>query len=122
MRHPAVTLSRKERQVVLTVIRDVCAHEDWFLHAAHVRTNHVHVVVSARTRPEQVMKKLKAYASRELNRQFGRKPHRWTRHGSTAWIWRPEKVDSMVDYVVQQQGKPMAVYEKPNRWQDFLAW
>jgi len=99
---------------VLTVIHDVCTHEDWFLHAAHVRTNHVHVVVSARTRPEQVMKKLKAHISRELNHQFGRKPRRWTGHGSTAYIWRPERVDSMVDYV-KQQGKPMAVYENPNR-------
>ncbi|HUG82007.1 MAG TPA: hypothetical protein VML01_10110 [Bryobacterales bacterium] len=66
--------------------------------------------------------KLKAYASRELNHQFGKKAPRWTRHGSTAWIWRAEKVDSAVDYVVQRQGAPMAVYENQNRWQEFMDW
>ena len=83
MRRPAVQLNRGERQAVLAVIREVCRHEEWFLDACHVRSNHVHVVVSARTEPEQVMKKLKAYSSRALNRQFGKKDPRWTRHGST---------------------------------------
>ncbi len=122
MRGPAARLSSQERKAVLAVICEVCRYEEWFLHAAHVRSNHVHIVVSARTQPEHVMKKLKAYASRELNHQFGKKAPRWTRHGSTAWIWRAEKVDSAVDYVVQRQGAPMAVYENQNRWQEFMDW
>ena len=122
MRSRAVRLTQAERQVVLAAIREVCRHEEWFLHAAHVRSNHVHIVVSARTEPEQVMKKLKAYSSRALNQQFGKKDKRWTRHGSTAWIWEALKVDSAVDYVVRRQGEPMAVYENPKRWEEFLHW
>jgi hypothetical protein len=68
------------------------------------------------------MKKLKAQATQQLNRQFGRKELRWTRHGSTVWIWRSEDVDCAVDYVVQRQGQPMSVYENKNRWQDFQNW
>jgi len=30
-------------------------------------------------------------------------------------------VDSAVEYVVHRQGKPMAVYEKPNRWLSLAA-
>lgn len=122
MRHPSVRLNGDEQRAVLTVIREVCRHEEWFLHAAHVRSNHVHVVVSARTEPEPVMKKLKAHSSRVLNRQFGKKDPRWTRHGSTAWIWEAVNVDAAVDYVVWRQGAPMAVYENPNRWDEFLHW
>lgn len=68
------------------------------------------------------MHKLKAYAGRALNQNYGKKNHRWTRHGSTAYIWKALQVDSAVDYVVRQQGRPMAVYQNPNRWQQFQHW
>ena len=122
LRHPPVRLNEDERRVVLGAIEQVCGHEGWFLHAAHVRSTHVHVVVSARVTPETVMGKLKAYASRALNREFARKDARWTRHGSTVWIWEPREVDSAVDYVVGRQGRPMAVYQRLNRWEEFLGW
>ena len=122
MRKPAARMGSEERRCVLSVIRESCRHNQWFLHAAHVRSNHVHVVVSARTEPERVMKKLKARATLGLNDQFGKKDPRWARHGSTAYIWRAEQVDSAVDYVVRRQGKPLSVYENKNRWQDFSYW
>jgi len=121
-RGPVVQLNPAERAVVLAAIREVCRHQEWFLHAAHVRSDHVHVVVSARTEPERVMHKLKSYASRALNQGFGKKDRRWTRHGSTQWIWEALQVDSVVDYVVRRQGEPMAVYEHANRWEEFQGW
>jgi len=42
MRHPAEPLRKEERQSVLAVIREICRRQLWFLHAAHVRSNHVH--------------------------------------------------------------------------------
>ena len=66
------------------------------------------------------MAKLKAYASRSLNRLFGGKAKRWTKHGSTVWLWEPHKVNEAVDYVVRQPGRPLAVYENPNRWDNYL--
>ena len=42
--------------------------------AAHVRTNHVNVVVEAEVPPEKVMNDFKAYASRSLNRFDGGEP------------------------------------------------
>lgn len=66
------------------------------------------------------MAKLKAYASRSLNRLFRDKRKRWTRHGSTVWLWEPRKVDEAVDYVVRQQGRPLAACENRNRWNDYL--
>ncbi len=80
----------------------------------------MHLVVSADVEPEAVMAKLKAYASRSLNRLLGAKAKRWTKHGSTVWLWEPNKVDEAVDYVVRRQGRPLAVYENPNRWGNHL--
>ena len=118
-RGPAVRLNAAQQAVVLGAIRQVCRHHEWFLHTAHVRSDHVHAVVSARTKPERVMHKLKAYASRASNQRFGKQGQPWTRHGGTAWIWEALQVDSAVDYVVRRQGEPMELYEHPNRWKHF---
>jgi REP element-mobilizing transposase RayT len=62
-------LDPPQRSLVLSCLRDVCTYRNWNLLAAHVRTNHVHVVVvvGAAEKPESVMNTLKAYASRKLN-------------------------------------------------------
>jgi REP element-mobilizing transposase RayT len=101
------------RSAVLEAIREVCAHRGWGLLAAHVRSNHVHVVVEAEAPPERDMSDLKAYASRRLNRmeldEEGRK--RWARHGSTRWLWKPRHVSAAMQYVVAGQGDAMSVFE-----------
>jgi REP element-mobilizing transposase RayT len=52
--------------------------------AAHVRTNHIHVVVEADLRPERVMNDLKPYASRYLNQLGLDEPAR-----KSWWLWKP---------------------------------
>jgi hypothetical protein len=114
----AVPLDAAARKTVLRAVQEVCPHKRWTLYAVHVRATHVHVVVAAQQRPEDVLSKLKAYASRALNQNFGRRPKRWTRHGSTRRLWSPIEVDLAMDYVLRQQGKPMEVYEFMDRWSD----
>ena len=107
----------RQRALVLQTLRDVCAHRGWMVLAAHVRARHVHAVIVACDAPEKVMSDIKAYASRALNRA-GWEPAgrwRWTRHGSTRYLWKPEEVAAAMEYVVRQQGKPMAVWENPDR-------
>jgi REP element-mobilizing transposase RayT len=107
------SLDRTRRDAVLEAVRDVCAHRGWRLLAAHIRTTHAHAVVEAETSPERVMSDFKAYASRHLNRmgldQPGRK--RWTRHGSTRWLWKPHHISAAVQYVVKEQGDVMSMFE-----------
>ena len=103
-------LDAESRLKVLASIQEVCAHRGWFLQAAHIRSNHVHVVVSANQTPELVMTAFKAYASRALNGvDFGQR--RWVRHGSTRYLWTRESIHAAVRYVVCEQGEPMAVFE-----------
>jgi REP element-mobilizing transposase RayT len=107
-------LDKSRRDAVLQAIHEVCAHRGWILLAAHVRSTHVHTVVDAEATPERVMADFKAYASRRLNRpdldQPGRK--RWTRHGSARWLWNPEHIAAAVEYVVDEQGSVMSVFNE----------
>jgi REP element-mobilizing transposase RayT len=105
-------MDRDSRAIVLQTLAEVCLHRGWGLLAAHVRTNHVHVIVEAEVPPEKVMNDCKAYASRNLNRFDGSEPSRkrWARHGSTRWLWTDQEVRAAVRYVVEQQGEPIAVF------------
>jgi REP element-mobilizing transposase RayT len=113
MDQPPYGLDTTRREIVADSMLERCTERHWRLLAAHVRTNHVHIVVEAEARPERVMNDLKSYASRCLNRLGldvpGRK--RWARHGSTRWLWKPENVSAAIHYVVDGQGEPMAVFE-----------
>jgi REP element-mobilizing transposase RayT len=115
MKQAPYELNLQRRDTVLQAIRDLCLRRGWKLLAAHVRSNHVHFVVSAQVVPERVMRDAKVQASRALDRTgvAGLAPRRWTRHGSTRYLWKAEDARSAVHYVLREQGEPMAVWENP---------
>jgi REP element-mobilizing transposase RayT len=100
MTEEPVLLSEAQRALVEATIRDHCALRQWHLHAVNVRSNHVHVVVSASLPPEQVMNQFKAWCSRRLSEQFGRRKTWWTRHGSTKWINEEVYLHNAIRYVL----------------------
>ena len=112
MIQPPYTLDEPRRVVVLSTIQEVCQYRNWLLFAAHVRSNHVHVIVQSPSAPEKVMNDFKGYASRCLTEAGfeNNKCQRWTRHGSTRYLWDVATVEAKIHYVVEEQGEPMAVY------------
>ena len=112
MSHPPYVLNEEERSAVLNAMKEVCLHRGWQIRAAHVRTNHVHIVVEAEARPERVMNDFKSYASRRLNDATpgGQIQKRWARHGSTRWLWTDRDVQEAIHYVLEEQGEPMAIF------------
>jgi REP element-mobilizing transposase RayT len=108
MVQPPYSLDEPRREVVLAAIRQDCEFRGWTLHAVHVRANHV--VVSAEPAPERVMNDLKSYASRRLNEAGfdSRERKRWTRHGSTRYLWDEEAVGRACLHVWERQGEPMS--------------
>lgn len=113
MDQPAYQMDRRRLEAVLAALRERCCGRGRNLLAAHVRTNHVHLVVEGEPRPERIMNDLKSYASRCLNRMGLDEParKRWARHGSTRWLWKPENVSAAIRYVIDEQGERMAVFE-----------
>jgi REP element-mobilizing transposase RayT len=88
---------------VLTAVQEVCRFRNWDLIAAHVRTNHVHVIVDGLKTPASAITTLKAYSSRALNTQKN-----WARGGSATALASADAVSAAVEYVVNQQGEPLA--------------
>ncbi len=107
-----VVLTDSQRQVVEQTVRDHCQIRGWMLHALNVRSNHIHVVVTADRRPEEVMNQFKAWCSRKLSNDAGltaqvaRKAGRrrwWTEHGSTKWIFDEKYLEEAIQYVLERQ-------------------
>ena len=77
--------------------------------------NPIHIVPGADVRPEPAMTSFKACASRALNAHAHRDRLRWTRHGSTKYLWSSDSMDAAVTYVLDKQGERMAWHEAPVR-------
>jgi REP element-mobilizing transposase RayT len=121
MKSPPYVLDRLRREAVLLAIKEICIKHRWALIAAHVRTNHPHVVVEAGTDPETVLNAFKSHCSKRLNeRHIDPNPvRRWIRHGSTKYLWTVESVESAIEYVLLKQGHPMEIYpSKARKGQD----
>lgn len=113
MAQPAYTMDAGQREVVRDAIVELCREKGWRLWAVHVRSNHVHVVVTVDRDPGRVMSDMKARASRNLTRagfdDSTRK--RWTRHGSTLHLFDEATMADKIDYTLNRQGAPMARYD-----------
>lgn len=99
---PPVKLSEVQRQIVNETVRQHCDIRGWTLHAVNVRTNHVHVVVTADVEPEVVLNQLESWCSRKLNEDYGEKRRWWTNHGSTRWINDKQYFRNAINYVENQ--------------------
>ncbi len=119
LRQEPVMLDDRQRAVVDATIREVVDFRAWSLHALNVRTNHVHVVVSADIPPERVMNDFKSYATRRLRERHVQPTtdKTWTRHGSTRYLWNEDAVSAAGRYVMESQGVdlPMAEIDRLNR-------
>ncbi len=106
-----VTLTPEQRALVEKTIADHCRIRGWGLHAVGVRTNHVHVVVTAERDPDDVRDQFKAWCSRKLSdaagltalvaKKAGRR-HWFTEGGDTEFIDSEEYLHNAIQYVMKQ--------------------
>jgi REP element-mobilizing transposase RayT len=112
MKQPEYRLDPSRRSLVLRAILEHAEHKQWKIWAIHVRTNHVHVVVTSEQPPERVLMECKAYASRALNQAALDPPdcERWSRHGSTRHLFSEDEVAERIQYVAEEQGDAMELF------------
>ncbi|OAI40515.1 hypothetical protein AYO38_05780 [bacterium SCGC AG-212-C10] len=103
---PRAYLNAPRRRAVREAIREACAYRTWQLHAINVRTEHVHVVITAPVPPERVMTILKARCTRMLRvAGLAEATERiWSRHGSTDPLWKESDVTAACEYTMENQG------------------
>ncbi len=106
LRVAPVLLDDLQRGIVDETVRDVANYKDWRLHALNVRTTHVHAVITADLPPERIMNSLKSWATRRMVEKGAIERARkvWSRHGSTRYLWTPEKLAEKIEYVLFHQG------------------
>lgn len=46
---------------------------------------------------------------------YSNRVNRWARHGNTRYLWKEQEVEATIQYVVNEQGLPMAVFENKHR-------
>ena len=105
-----VILTDEQRAIVDAVIVEHCAIRGWVLHTRNVRTNHVHVVVSAPVDGTRVRAELKLWASARLSAHAGLAPgegkngaRRWfTEKGNIEEVWDDRHLASAIEYVDDQ--------------------
>lgn len=107
-----VVLDAGQRALVEQVIRDHCGIRNWTLHAVNVRSNHIHVVVTADRDPGNVMNQFKAWCSRKLSDAAGLKHivgvkagrrHWFTEGGNKEVIEDEEYLENAIRYVLEGQ-------------------
>lgn len=109
LKHPPLILTTSQRQLLDQTIREHCTFRGWILHALNVRTNHIHIVLTASDPPEAVMQKLKIRCTLILKQNGCCTPKPWTDHGSTRWLDAEGNLQLAIRYVRDLQDHPRAV-------------
>ncbi len=107
MKEQPVLLTSTQRGAVESVIREHATIRAWKLHAVSVRSNHVHVVVTAAAEPKQVRDQFKANATRILRAlpQPIKNEKVWTKGGDIEFIDADDDLEQVVIYVTEAQDR-----------------
>ena len=118
MAEGACRLSPCERRLVEGTIADHCRIRAWALHAVNCRSNHVHVVVTARAHPDEVRRQLKAWTARKLKQIRSEsdtlspepatavREQWWTERGSKRYLNDEASLEAAILYVRDAQEAP----------------
>ena len=111
----AFIMNAAERETVLQSIIDTCNYSQWHLYAAHVRSNHLHIVLKSEKEPEKIAISLKAYATRYLKKHYPQlmRERFWSQGASTGYIYQSDFLFRAIQYAIEEQGKEMARYCDP---------
>lgn len=97
-----VRLTIEQRKCVEEAILSGAVKYNWTIHAVAPQTDHVHVVITAFRRGDELREALKAAASRLLNQRYG-KQRWWARGGSDKHLWEKRYFENAIDYVKNQR-------------------
>jgi REP element-mobilizing transposase RayT len=106
LKEPVFRLSAGDRRIVEATIRDHCRVRNWHLHAVNVRSNHVHVIVTAGGYPpDAVRDQFKAWCTRRLREAGATRGRFWTEGASCRWINDEDALEAAVHYVIEAQDR-----------------
>ncbi len=113
MRGNPIRRDRRQADVVISQFQETAAFRGWLLLAAAIMVNHVHLVVgvSGDPEPEKLLHDFKSYASRVLNKAWGKPSNGtwWTESGSKRKLPDLRAAANAVQYLRDQE-YPLVIY------------
>jgi REP element-mobilizing transposase RayT len=107
MKGPPIRLDRAQAGAIVPQFQETATFRGWLLLAAAVMANHVHLVVGVPgdPDPEKLLHDFKSYASRLLDRTWGKPDNGtwWTESGSKRKLSDRQAVVDAVEYVRDQE-------------------
>lgn len=110
-------LDCEQRRTVEEQIKETCQIRGWHLHAVNCRSSHLHLVVTARIKPERVHSQLKAWCTRALKEHeatrsvIGSRPDMrenwWAERGSQRYVNDEDGLEASILYVRDAQDRPL---------------
>ncbi|MFO0978719.1 MAG: transposase [Planctomycetaceae bacterium] len=105
-----------QADLLLTQFKETCDYRKWFLAGTAIMANHLHVVlgVPGDPDPEDLLRDLKAYGSRALNRTYGKQKAGtwWTESGSKRKLPDSTAIEFAIKYLRDQQF-PLLIWINP---------
>ncbi len=116
MSGPPILLSAAQAATILNQFQETAEIRGWILHAVAIMQNHFHLIVqhTGDERAQKLLSDLKAYASRALNREYGRPISKtwWTTNGSKRLLKTDDYWHNACNYVLYKQEFPLVVWSR----------
>jgi REP element-mobilizing transposase RayT len=114
MSGPPIYLDREKAELVLAQFQETAEHRGWTIRAVAIMANHFHIVVLVPGDPDptRMLADFKAYATRILNRRYGKPPSEtwWTDGGSKRKLPHDQALADATGYVLYRQWRPLVVW------------
>ena len=112
MKETPFLLPVSDRELVEATIRKHCEVRKWLLHAVNVRSNHIHVVVTAASyQPKTVASQFKSWCTRMMKEHHGNRERFWTEGASYRWINDESELATAIEYTLEAQDRKGVEYE-----------
>jgi REP element-mobilizing transposase RayT len=114
LKGPPIYLDVQQAEVVLAQFQETAGYRSRVLRAVSIMLNHCHLVVQVADDPDpgRMLADFKAYASRALNRKYGKPSSEtwWTTKGSKRKLKDEEALAAAIRYVLYKQPNPLVVW------------
>ena len=108
LRFPIREFDLAQRQLVESLIPDICARGKWDPVACACGKDHVHTLVTAQVDGEVIRKLLKRWLGQALATHIPLEPEQtfWAECGSVKWVWDAGYFERVKKYVLDQRATP----------------
>ena len=111
-----ICLTQPQADLLLSQFQETCEIRNWLLVGVAIMANHVHVLlgVPGDPDPDVLLRDVKAYGSRKLNRAFGKPESEtwWTQSGSKRKLPDKIAIRNAIQYLRDQE-YPLVIWINP---------